>query len=224
MPDAPLATFSKRSGQILERVEPSARWRHWPRGATRPSRRAGPSGRAELEAAGTDPWQEALHAAQEPDPSRAHEADHTEREALALFDPPEIAGDAPVARAASALFRHESVLSRAALLQAALDEASLRGLGIEAVEVEFTGLERDGRLMPLSTVALDPGQNQSLVHGAMSECAAVQPGWPARTRAPACWPSAAASRPRSSANGANADPTIARTARRGPRAAVARAG
>lgn len=125
MPDALLSTFSKRSGQILKRVGPGATsaQREVAALATRRDKAELPSGpeletrwRAELEAADTDPWQEALHAAQEPDPSRAHEADHTEREALVLFDPPEIAGNAPAARAASALFRHESVLSRAALL------------------------------------------------------------------------------------------------------------
>ncbi|CAO4148924.1 MobF family relaxase [Methylorubrum aminovorans] len=182
VPDALLAAFSKRSAQILERAGPSATsaQREVAALATRRDKAELPSGpeletrwQAELEAAGIDPWQEALGAAQEPNPSRVHEADRAEREAVELFDPPEIAGDTPVARAASSLFRHENVLSRAALLQAALEEASLRGLGIEAVEAELTGLERDGRLMPLSTVALDPGQTACWTSPGLAACEAA---------------------------------------------------
>jgi hypothetical protein len=182
VPDALLAAFSKRSAQILERVGPGATsaQREVAALATRRDKAELPSGpeletrwQAELEAAGIDPWQEALGAAQESDPSRVHEADRAERAARAPFDPPEIVGDTPVAWAASALFRHENVLSRAALLQAALEEASLRGLGIEAVEAELTELERDGRLMPLSTVALDPGQTACWTSPGLAACEAA---------------------------------------------------
>ncbi|MBK3404229.1 relaxase domain-containing protein [Methylorubrum populi] len=182
VPDALLAAFSKRSAQILERagLGATSAQREVAALATRRDKAELPTGpelearwQAELGAAGIDPWQEALRVAQKPDPSRAHEADRAEREAVEPFDPPEIAGDTPVARAASALFRHENVLNRAALLQAALEEASLRGLGIEAVEAELAQLERDGRLMPLSTVALDPSQHACWTSPGIAACEAA---------------------------------------------------
>lgn len=182
LPDALLAAFSKRSAQILERAGPGATsaQREVAALATRRDKAELPSGpelearwRAELAASGIDPWQEALRAAQEPDPSRAHGVDPTERGAADPFDPPEIAGDTPVARAASALFRHENVLGRATLLQAALEEASQRGLGIEAVEAELAQLERDGQLMPLSRVGLDPSQTACWTSPGIAACEAA---------------------------------------------------
>lgn len=182
VPDTLLAAFSKRSAQILERAGPDATsaQREVAALATRRDKAELPSGselearwQAELGAAGIDPWQEALRVALEPDPNRAHEADRAGREAVEPFDPPEIAGNTPVARAASALFRHENVLGRAALLQAALEEASLRGLGIQAVEAELTELEHDGRLIPLSTVALDPGQHACWMSPGLAACEAA---------------------------------------------------
>lgn len=180
--DALLAAFSKRSAQIQERAGPGATsaQREVAALATRRDKAELPSGpelearwQAELGAISIDPWQEALRAAQEADAGRAHGADHAEREVAEPFDPPEIAGDTPVARAASALFRHENVLSRAALLQAALEKAALRGLGIGAVEAELADLERDGQLMPLSPVALDPGQNACWTSPGLAACEAA---------------------------------------------------
>ena len=72
-----------------------------------------------------------------------------ERERLPDLDPPEIAGDTPVAVAASALFRHESVVTRSDLLRAALVEAGLKGIGIAPVYAELERLERDGTLLRL---------------------------------------------------------------------------
>lgn len=182
VPDALLAAFSKRSTQILERVGPGATsaQREVAALSTRRDKAELPSGpelearwQAELAASGIDPWQQALRAAREPEPSRAHGVDREEREAPVRFDSPEIGGDTPVACAASALFRHENVLGRAALLQAALEEASLRGLGIEAAEAELAQLERDGRLLPLSPVALDPGQTACWTSPGIAACEAA---------------------------------------------------
>lgn len=66
------------------------------------------------------------------------------------FYTPEIVGNSPVARAASALFCHEAVLSRKALLQRSLAEARLRGRGIESVCAEITALEQTGKLRSLT--------------------------------------------------------------------------
>ena len=65
------------------------------------------------------------------------------------LDPPEIAGGTPVAIAASALFRHESVIARVDLLERALVEAGLHGIGIQPVYDELARLEQDGSLLRL---------------------------------------------------------------------------
>lgn len=141
--------------------------------ATRRSKAELPSGQelearwqAELVASGVDPWQQALQAARAPDAGRS-------REMELAFDPPEIVGDTPVARAASRLFRHENVLTRASLLQGALEEAGLRGLGIATVEAELEGLERDGCLMRLACVGLDATQAACWTSPALAACEAA---------------------------------------------------
>src|ERR1035437_4235845 len=65
------------------------------------------------------------------------------------FDPPEIAGDTPVALAASEVFRTENVLTRKALLHRSFVEAALRGRGIKTVYSEISNLEASGRLVRL---------------------------------------------------------------------------
>ncbi|MBL7405406.1 conjugal transfer protein, partial [Escherichia coli] len=99
---------------------------------------------AEFTALAHDPWA-AVRAA-----SRELVREHViERGPEPAFDPPEIAGATPVARAASALFRHENVLTRRNLIERALDEAALQGLGLAAVRAELAELERSGQLVRL---------------------------------------------------------------------------
>lgn len=180
--EALLATFSKRSAQILERVGPGATsaQREVAALATRRDKAELPSGpelearwQAELAASGVNPWQQALQAAREPDAGRPPATPSLSRETELAFDPPEIGGDTPVARAASRLFRHENVLTRASLLQGALEEAGLQGLGIAAVEAELEGLERDGRLMRLACVGLDANQGACWTSPALAACEAA---------------------------------------------------
>ena len=177
-----LATFSKRSAQILERVGPGATsaQREVAALATRRSKTDLPSGQdlearwqAELAASGVDPWQEALEAARDPVDGQLPAVPEPAREAQLAFDPPEIAGNTPVARAASRLFRHENVLTRASLLQGALEEAGLQGLGIAAVEAELAGLEQEGQLLRLAAVALDAKQADCWTSPALAACEAA---------------------------------------------------
>ena len=65
------------------------------------------------------------------------------------FDPPEIAGDTPVALAASAVFRTENVLTRKAMLHRSFVESALQGKGIKGVYSEISNLEASGRLVRL---------------------------------------------------------------------------
>jgi hypothetical protein len=182
VPEALLATFSKRSAQILERVGPGATsaQREVAALATRRSKVDLPSGQdlevrwqAELAASGVDPWQQALVAAREPVDGWLPAVPEPTRETEPAFDPPEIAGNTPVARAASRLFRHENVLTRASLLQGALEEAGLQGLGIAAVEAELAGLEREGQLLRLAPVALDANQAACWTSPALAACEAA---------------------------------------------------
>jgi conjugative relaxase-like TrwC/TraI family protein len=164
LPDAVLAAFSKRSGQILEHAGPGATsaQREIAALATRRGKDELPTGpelearwHAELAAFDHDPWQAVRHPERGPESAPTLDGAHDpEREAA--FDPPEITGDGVVARAASELFRHESVIARKDLLQRALELAGLQGLGIEAVEAELARCERDGTLMPLAAAELVP--------------------------------------------------------------------
>ena len=164
-PEALLANFSKRSEQILDYAGAGATpaQREVAALATRRGKHELPTGpelearwREELAACALDPWD----AAHDPelDPALAiaiAAARAAEREPP--FDPPEIPGDSPVARAASALFRHESVVTRKDLLQRALEFAGLQGLGVEVVEAELAGMEQDGTLLPLAAAEMVPG-------------------------------------------------------------------
>ena len=154
LPEAVLAAFSKRSAQILDYAGAGATsaQREVAALATRRGKHELPTGpelearwREELAACALDPWQAARHP--ERDPALAMAAER-EAERDPPFDPPEIPGDGPVARAVSALFRHESVLARKDLLQRALEIAGVQGLGVGVVEAELADMERDGTLLP----------------------------------------------------------------------------
>lgn len=172
-----LEAFSKRSVQIRERVGLGATsaQREVAALATRRAKDQLPSG-AELEARwqrelaelGADPWRNALEAALHPEL-----AQRIEPEQELAFDPPEIPGTMPVARAASGLLRHESVITRAALLQASLEEASLHGLGIGAVEAELARLEQDGTLVRLASATLAPAQGACWTTPGIAACEAA---------------------------------------------------
>ena len=156
IPDAVIETFSKRSAAIEARVggdraTASGAQKEVAALATRGAKADLPTGpalearwRAEFTALAHDPWA-AVHAVAQ-GPAWEH---GVERAPEPAFDPPEIAGATPVARAASALFQHENVLTRRGLIERALDEAALQGLGLAAVRVELAELERSGRLVRL---------------------------------------------------------------------------
>ncbi|MDX7951245.1 MobF family relaxase [Lichenihabitans sp. Uapishka_5] len=162
IPEQAIATFSKRSHQIDAFVGPSATaaQREIAALVTRSSKDTVPSGdelearwHRELAAQNLDPWRLALAPMQEraPAPGRDQEDEGRRIE----LDPPELPGSTPVAIAASALFRHESVITRAALLERALVEAGLQGIGIEPVYNEVAQLEQDGHLLRLGDEAQD---------------------------------------------------------------------
>jgi conjugative relaxase-like TrwC/TraI family protein len=155
IPATVLAAFSKRSEAIEAHAGAgaSSAQRAVATLATRTSKEQLPTGdelegrwRDELEALKADPWRMAR------DPG--HDRDREET-TIHDLDPPEIAGDGPVARAASALFRHENVLDRKSVLEHSLAQASLQGLGIAAVRAEIARLERSGALIRLSETRLD---------------------------------------------------------------------
>jgi conjugative relaxase-like TrwC/TraI family protein len=147
-----LAAFSKRSAQIQGYAGPNATsaQREVAALATRKGKEQVPTGaelearwQMELVALAADLWRDAMK--QVPEADRA-----IEREEPA-FDPPEVPGENAVARAASDMFRHESVIERRALLQRAFELASLAGLGPESVMGAIAALELDGTLIALGT-------------------------------------------------------------------------
>lgn len=162
IPEQAIAIFSKRSHQIDAFVGPNATaaQREIAALVTRNSKDTVPSG-AELEARwhrelatqNLDPWRLALAPMQER--ARAPARDQEDEGRRIELDPPELPGSTPVAIAASALFRHESVITRAALLERALVEAGLQGIGIEPVYNEVAQLEQDGHLLRLGDEARD---------------------------------------------------------------------
>ncbi|PZR82066.1 MAG: conjugal transfer protein [Stutzerimonas stutzeri] len=150
-----LSAFSKRSAQIDDYAGPDATTaqREIAALATRKGKDLVPTGeelearwRDELSALAVDPWAQALvkdhgrFADHEPD------VDRDQR-----FDPPEIPFDGFVARAASRLFAHESVIDRKSLLQASMELAALDGQALEAVMAELATLEREGVLVALGS-------------------------------------------------------------------------
>ena len=156
IPEAVIEAFSKRSVAIEaqvggDRAAASGAQKEVAALATRGAKADLPTGpalearwHAEFTALAHDPWA-AVRAA-----SRELVREHViERGPEPAFDPPEIAGATPVARAASALFRHENVLTRRNLIERALDEAALQGLGLAAVRAELAELERSGQLVRL---------------------------------------------------------------------------
>jgi conjugative relaxase-like TrwC/TraI family protein len=181
VPEAVLEAFSKRSAQILERAGAGATsaQREVAALATRRAKDGLPSGdelearwRRELAEIGADPWRGAAEATQglDRDPETWH---RIEPERDLMFDPPEIPGDTPVAKAASGLLRHESVITRAALLQASLEEAGRRGLGIAPVEAELARLEQEGALVRLASATLDPAQGACWTTPGIAACEAA---------------------------------------------------
>lgn len=155
IPQSTIEAFSKRSHQIEAMVgrDASAAQKEIAALVTRSSKDTVPSGpelearwQQELAEQGLDPWVQALEPERERQqaPLRNQEKEHSRD-----LDPPELPGTSPVAIAASALFRHESVITRAALLERALVEASLQGIGIAPVYAEIAQLEESGGLLRL---------------------------------------------------------------------------
>jgi conjugative relaxase-like TrwC/TraI family protein len=151
IPDAMIETFSKRSQQIKTRVgrDASAAQKEVAALATRRDKASVPTGddlekrwKQELAAYEIDPWTVAGERGLARNPRRVPETNYD-------FDPPEIAGDSPVALAASAVFRTENVLTRKALLHRSFVESALQGKGIKGVYSEISNLEASGRLVRL---------------------------------------------------------------------------
>ena len=142
-----IEAFSKRARQIKAFAgrDASAAQKEVAALATRRDKASVPTGadlekrwRQELAAYEIDPWTVAQEARLARNPRRVPELDYD-------FDPPEIAGDTPVALAASAVFRTENVLTRKALLHRSFVEAALQGRGIKAVYSEISNLEDVGK-------------------------------------------------------------------------------
>jgi conjugative relaxase-like TrwC/TraI family protein len=177
LPETLLQAFSKRSEQILAYAGTgaSSAQREIAALATRRGKEELPTGpelearwRAELGACAIDPWLAARHP--EHDPALVMTV---ERDRETPFDPAEIPGDGAVARAASALFRHESVLARKDLLQRALEVAGLAGIGVDAVEAELAQLERDGTLLPLADAVMVLGASACWTSPGIAACEAA---------------------------------------------------
>ena len=151
IPEAMIETFSKRSQQIKARVgrDASAAQKEVAALATRRDKASVPTGddlekcwKQEFAAYEIDPWTVAGEAGLARNPRRVPEIDCD-------FDPPEIAGDSPVALAASDVFRTENVVTRKALLHRSFVESALQGRGIQAVYSEISNLEASEELVRL---------------------------------------------------------------------------
>ncbi|KPF67278.1 conjugal transfer protein [Bosea sp. AAP35] len=150
-----LSAFSKRSAQIDDYAGPDATTaqREIAALATRKGKDLVPTGEElearwcdELATLAIDPWAQAL--AKDHSRFADHEPD-VDRDRP--FDPPEIPADGFVARAASQLFTHESVIDRKSLLQTSLELAALDGQALESVMAELATLEREGVLVALGS-------------------------------------------------------------------------
>lgn len=163
IPDAVIAAFSKRSAAIEaviggDRTSVSGSRKEVAALSTRAAKADLPTGaelekrwRLEFASFGFDPWAAVREASW--GPAAALERDREPKQDVARepdFDPPELAGDTPVARAASALFRHRNVVDRKSLIEQALNEASQQGIGIAAVRAEIIAREQQGDLIRLS--------------------------------------------------------------------------
>jgi conjugative relaxase-like TrwC/TraI family protein len=155
IPAPVIEAFSKRSGQVRKfaGADASAAQKEFAVLATRRAKTDVPTRdelehrwRQELAVFDIDPWAAARDAGRAPRPQPDPAVDRN-------FNPPEIAGESPVVVAASALFRHESVLTRRDLLHRALIEASLRGAGIRSVYAGIASLESNGTLVRLGEPA-----------------------------------------------------------------------
>ena len=155
LPQEFLEIFSKRSHQIEEMVgrDASSSQKEIAALRTRNAKESVPMGeeleqrwRTELASTGIAPWMAALQ------PSRGQdiELDQIREHQREISDPPEIAGRGPVAVAASALFRHDSVIDRRRLLEGGFVEAALQKLGPDDVYAELLDLEAKGALLRLS--------------------------------------------------------------------------
>lgn len=180
-PEAVLEAFSKRSQQILDYAGAGATsaQREIAALATRRGKDALPTGpelearwQAELAVFGFDPWAAARNSEQARDPALSPAAE-TDRASEPELDPPEIVGNTPVARAASSLFRHESVITRKNLLQRALELAGLQGVGIAAVTHELAQLEQTGTLLGLAPAAFVSGANACWTSSGIAACEAA---------------------------------------------------
>ena len=161
IPDAVIEAFSKRSAEIEaaiggDRGSASGSQKEVAALATRGAKADLPTGaelerrwRTELAAFAIDPWAAVREAARDRAPVPDHDIAH-DVASEPDFDPPACPGDTPVARAASALFRHQNVIDRKDLIEEALNEAALQGVGIAAVRAEIASLERAGDLVRLS--------------------------------------------------------------------------
>jgi conjugative relaxase-like TrwC/TraI family protein len=151
IPDPVIEAFSKRARQVEQFFgrDATAAQKEFAALATRRAKANVPTRdelerrwKQELAVFNIDPWAAACDAGRasrtQPDPALDRD-----------FSPPEIVGQSPVAIAASALFRHESVLTRKDLLHRALIAASLRGAGIHSVYDEIASLEANGTLIRL---------------------------------------------------------------------------
>ncbi|MCW6511332.1 MobF family relaxase [Lichenifustis flavocetrariae] len=154
VPQDALDVFSKRSKELEAalaggRAGSSAAQKEVANLSTRGAKADLPSGpelearwQREFETLGANPWEGVRHDGRDPAAQQDIGLDRP-------FDPPEIVGTTPAALAASALFRHETVIDRAALLEQSLIEASLQGVSIAQVRIEMAELERDSTLLPL---------------------------------------------------------------------------
>lgn len=165
IPDAVIEAFSKRSTEIEaaiggDRASTSGSRKEVAALSTRGAKADLPTGteletrwRDELAAFDLDPWAAVGEASRTPvtehERDLAPEPEHD-------FDPPEITGDTPVTRAASKLFRHQNVIDRRELIERALNEAALFGIGIAAVRAELATLESQGHLLRLNPTDPEP--------------------------------------------------------------------
>ncbi|SFJ53637.1 MobF family relaxase [Bradyrhizobium sp. cf659] len=153
IPQSLIDAFSKRSLQIeavTGRSDSSAAQKELAALASRRSKADVPTGlalearwRREFDALDVDPWTAVTSPTISVTAGDELNPDHE-------FEAPEIAGNTPVARAASAHFRHEAILSRRVLLQHSLAEASLHGGNIESVYAEVAALESARKLCGLT--------------------------------------------------------------------------
>lgn len=151
IPEPLIEAFSKRARQIENAVgrDASAAQKEVAALSTRRDKASVPTGaelekrwKQELANYKIDPWTVAQRARLAQHSPRVPEHDHG-------YDAPAIAGDTPVALAASTVCRTENVITRKALLHRSFVESALQGKGIRSVYSEITSLEASGRLIRL---------------------------------------------------------------------------